>query len=154
MVTFDLLALHVDLEAERAKLGWPKRAMADTIGVATSTIDRMEDGRPMEADGVLAMVRWLRVFPEHFVIPAPGGGALLSPSAPMVRADTKAMHRALERRRADTELSWRTVAEVLGVSAAELARLKRGGRTTIATLVASAVWLGVPIAQLTHETEW
>ncbi len=111
----------------------------------------------MEADGVLAMVRWLGAPPERFVRPAAAGQPTRLPASPtaMVRAATEAMRRALDRRRAERGISWEAVGDELGLAhpGTELAGLRGGGRTTIATLVAAAQWLGVPIVALTKETE-
>ncbi len=110
----------------------------------------------MEADGVLAMVRWLGAPPERFVRPAAAGQPTRLPASPtaMVRADTEAMRRAFDRRRAERGISWEAVGDEFGLAhpGTELAGL-RGGRTTIATLVAAAQWLGVLIVALTKETE-
>jgi transcriptional regulator with XRE-family HTH domain len=154
---FDFESLHAELDAERVRRGLTKQRLAGDIGVSVSTISRAAVGGIMEADGVLAMVRWLGVPPERFVRPAPVAQPtrlLTSPTA-TVRADTLAMHNALDRRRAERGISWEVVGDELGSSrlATELAGLRRGGRTTIATLVAPAQWLGLPIAALTREAE-
>ncbi len=157
--TFDVGSLHAELEAERARRGLSKQRLAATVGVSASTIARAANGGVMEADGVLAMVRWLGVPPERFVRPAVATAGLptrlLTSPAATVRADTASMHRALDCRRDERGISWEAVADELGSprSAAELARLRRGGRTTIGTLVAAARWLGLPIVALTREVE-
>jgi len=155
--TFDLRSLHADLDAERIRRGFSKQRLAATIGVSASTIARTAVGGVMEADGVLGMVRWLGAPPERFVRPAAAGQPTRLPASPtaMVRADTEAMRRALDRRRAERGISWEAVGDELGLAhrGTELAGLRRGGRTTIATLVAAAQWLGVPIVALTKETE-
>ncbi len=111
----------------------------------------------MEADGVLAMVRWLGVPPERFVRPAAAGPPTQLSTAPAttVRADTVAIYRAIDVRRVGRAMSWADVANEVGSPrlAAEFETLRRGGRTTIATLAAAAQWLGCPIAALTREAE-
>lgn len=153
---FDLLALHRELEAERSARGLSKQRLAEAVGVSASAMARAANGGTMEADGVLAMVRWLGVAPERFIRPVVRDRptAPLTSSAAMVRADPVAMRRALDRRRLERGLSWVAVTEELGPlhSGAALAGLREGGRTTIATLAAVAVWLGVPIANLTRES--
>lgn len=155
--TFDLESLHAELDAERVRRGLTKQRLAEDIGVSASTISRAAGGGIMEADGVLAMVRWLGVPPERFVRPAPVARPtrLLGSPKATVRADTSAMHDALDRRRGELGISWEVVGNELGSPrlASEFAALRRGGRTTIATLAAAAQWLGLPIVALTREAE-
>ena len=114
--TFDLRSLHADLDAERIRRGFSRQRLAVTIGVSASTIARTAVGGVMEADGVLAMVRWLGAPPERFVRPAAAGQPTRLPASPtaMVRADTEAMRRALDRRRAERGISWEAVGDELG----------------------------------------
>jgi len=112
--TFDLRSLH----AERIRRGFSKQRLAATIGVSASTIARTAGGGVMEADGVLAMVRWLGAPPKRFVRPAAAGQPTRLPASPtaMVRADTEAMRRALDRRRAERGISWEAVGDELGLA--------------------------------------
>ena len=65
--TFDLGQLFraVDAERERRGLGWT--ALAQQVGVSSSTVRRYRTAVDAEADGVLALVRWLGVTPERFI---------------------------------------------------------------------------------------
>jgi hypothetical protein len=49
------------------------------VGVSVSTIRRLERADDAEADGVLALIRWLGVAPETFV---PGGSVVGEPLLP------------------------------------------------------------------------
>ena len=67
MHPFDLAALFDAVERERAarELSWA--ALSRTVGVAASTIRRYATADDAEADGVLALIRWLNAIPEDFV---------------------------------------------------------------------------------------
>ena len=113
----------------------------------------------MEADGVRAMVYWLKRAPEEFFIgtavntsPPP---LLCSPSMPgrVRRFDTAALYAALEARRRSEHLSWRQTANALGghVAPAMLTRLKRRGRIDVDLMVAATCWLGASVESFTYE---
>ena len=92
---FNLPGLFLSIDAERKRLGLSWAALSRKVGVAGSTIRRLEQCEDAEADGVLALVRWLGVAPEDFVdggsagperLPAVGEG--------MVRVDMGLVARA------------------------------------------------------------
>ena len=84
----------------------------------------------MEADGVLALVRWLDVPPDDCVSPTPRTGDRLAQHGDgMVRADTDAM-------RADASVG--------------PARSPAGQRTSIQRLTRTAIESGRTIASLTR----
>lgn len=58
-VVFDLPRLYAALDTERREWELSWHQVACEIGVARSTIVRTAYAASMEADGVLAMVRWL-----------------------------------------------------------------------------------------------
>lgn len=64
---FDLAGLSRAIEAEREDRGLTWAALSGQVGVAVSTIRRYRRADDAEADGVLALVRWLGVAPEEFV---------------------------------------------------------------------------------------
>ena len=68
-VGFELAALYraVDSKRLRRRLKWPD--VADEIGLPLKTVQSTRFAETMEADTVLAMVRWLGVAPETFVRP-------------------------------------------------------------------------------------
>ncbi len=81
MTQFDLRALFEAVEAERAHRGLSRAALARQIGVAASTIRRYEEADDAEADGVLAVLRWLDAVPEHYVTSVAAAGEPLPPAA-------------------------------------------------------------------------
>jgi hypothetical protein len=63
-------------------------ALARDVGVAASTIKRYSRATDAEADGVLALLRWLGVPPEDFVAKSSVRAELLRPfSDGMIRVD-------------------------------------------------------------------
>lgn len=148
-VVFDLPGLYAALDAERRARALSWQQLAGQLGVAGSTILRTARGGAMEADGVLAMVRWLGATAEAFVRPA-----RVTPAAgvPPGRCDPAAVHRLLDERRRRGGLTWRQVAAAVGdgVAPRMLTRLAGGGRMSIQLLVAVAAWLDCPIDRLTR----
>jgi transcriptional regulator with XRE-family HTH domain len=148
-VVFDLPGLYAALDAERRARALSWQQLARELGVAGSTILRTARAGAMEADGVLAMVRWLGETPEAFVRPTRVASAA---GVPPGRCDAAAVHRLLDERRRGRGLTWRQVAAELGdgVAPGMLTRLAGGGRMSIQLLVAAAAWLGCPIDRLTR----
>jgi transcriptional regulator with XRE-family HTH domain len=68
MNRFDASALFKALDSKRLERGLSWSQIAAEIGVSASTIRRTEKGGRMEVDGMLAMVYWLGVPVETFVI--------------------------------------------------------------------------------------
>ena len=57
---FDPRALYDAVDAQRRERGMTWRALAEELGIATSTINGMTQRRwGIELDGVIAMARWL-----------------------------------------------------------------------------------------------
>lgn len=67
MRRFDPKALFQALDARRKSRGLTWAAVAREIGVSPSTLTRTAEGGRMEADGMLAMCRWLGRPAESFV---------------------------------------------------------------------------------------
>lgn len=67
MHRFDPKALFAALDRQRTERGLTWAQVGRDIGVSPSTITRTKLGGRMEADGMLAMVRWLGVPAETFV---------------------------------------------------------------------------------------
>ena len=93
--TFDLRTLLQAVDEERRSQGLSWSALSAYVGVSASTIRRFGVADDAEADGVLAMVRWLGVAPEDFVRGgAVRGHRLPTESAGFVRVDMGAVARA------------------------------------------------------------
>lgn len=68
MRRFDAAALYDALDAERTRRGATWAQIAREMGVSPSTVTRTRLGGRMEVDGMLAMVGWLGMSVETFVI--------------------------------------------------------------------------------------
>ncbi len=129
---FDLEALYqaIDVERERQGLSWA--GLSDQTGVSASTIRRFSHADDAEADGVLALIRWLTAIPEDFV-----EGVTVSGTA-LPRPDRDHI-------RVDMELVARAVGQPRGAAGRT--------RTTIQHLATVAGSSGQPIASLTRQSE-
>lgn len=97
--------------------------------MAKSTIRRFATASDAEADGVLALIGWLGIAPEQFIIDSKITGAPLPPAGEgVIRVDMT------------------LVAE----SAAQPRRARSATRTTIQRLVAAAQASEMPVASLTR----
>ena len=65
-IRFDARALYAALDAQRRARGMTWRQVAEEVGVSASTLTYTRHGGRMEADGMLAMVRWLGRTAESF----------------------------------------------------------------------------------------
>jgi len=66
------------------------------------------------------------------------------------RFDAKALYAALNRQREARGLTWSQVALETGVSAATIARTRRGGRLEVDGMLAMVGWLGRPVEEFVH----
>lgn len=125
---FDLAQLHRSIAEARSDRGLTWAEVSRQVGVSTTTIQRFSKASDAEADGVLLLIRWLGVAPEHFVTESRAEGVLLPSSGDrFVRVDM-ALVAALP--------TWNS----------KLA----GSRTTIQRLVTAAQEAATPVASLTR----
>jgi transcriptional regulator with XRE-family HTH domain len=89
----DVPALHAALDAtrrnkDRGDLSW--RQLAAEVGVSPSTMTRMANGHRPDVDAFVALVRWLGMPAERFMIDDEDGSMaepeLLAELAPLLRA--------------------------------------------------------------------
>jgi len=126
---FDLnqLSRWIDNARSDRHLTWA--AISQEVGVATSTIRRFATASDAEADGVLALIGWLGVPPEQFVVNSKVDGIPLPPAGGgLIRVDMTLFADLLPRPR----------------------RARPGARTTIQQLVTAAQASEVPLASLTR----
>jgi transcriptional regulator with XRE-family HTH domain len=69
----------------------------------------------------------------------------------MIRFDSVALYRALDRKRTARGLTWQQVATETGVSSATLTRTREGGRMEVDGMLAMVRWLGVPVETFVRE---
>ncbi len=92
---FDLAGLYAAIDAQRTSRGLAWTALSKEVGVSASTIRRFGDADDAEADGVLALIRWLDVEPESFIADLTGGDRLRPAAEGFVRVDTAMVADAL-----------------------------------------------------------
>lgn len=82
---FNLNKLSHHITKLRAERGLTWKELTAATGVTASTIRRFETAADAEADGVLALIGWVDLTPEHFItntsvdgdlLPAPGDGQI------------------------------------------------------------------------------
>ena len=157
---FNYKKLNRELDKKRKKKNLTWTAVGQELRITPSTLKRTETGKPMEADGIRAMVAWLNFAPEDFVDSL--HGSTVPPSMKCVpiadnklrRFDKKALFRTLNIKRQANNLSWQEVAKEIGnVSIAMLKNLSKGGRISIDLAVSITGWLGESIESLTYESK-
>jgi hypothetical protein len=156
MTVFELAALYraIDSKRLRRRLKWP--AVADEIGLPLKTVQSTQFATTMEADGVLAMVRWLGIAPETVVRPVREGPIPeYMPAGTIWRVDAAALYARLAAAREARGLTWKAIAAELGagVAPSSLTRLKDRGRVSIHLLAAAAAWLDEPMETFTRLTD-
>jgi len=139
---FDSEALFRALDETRRERGLTWRELAAETGVADSTLRRTRLGRPLEADGMLAMVRVVGRAPEDFA----QGPSATGRSLKQGRFDTQALSAALDAERRERGLSWAEASREIGASSANaVRRLADGGRIDADLVLACTWWLGRPV---------
>lgn len=130
---FDLSDLFDSIHEERTRRAMTWKALSDEVGVSAATIRRFGSAADAEADGVLALIRWLDVPPEQFISDGAVSGERLPPAAGgYVRVD---MH---------------LVAQAAGAAGGSRGR----SRTTIQRLAETAAVAGQTIASLVRLSEF
>ncbi|MBT8207862.1 MAG: hypothetical protein HKN07_07185 [Acidimicrobiia bacterium] len=128
---FDLEHLSRSIERARADKNVTWGFISEEVGVSTSTIRRLATAADAEADGVLALVRWLGDPPERFITASKVPGEPLLPAGSgMIRVDMS------------------LVARLAGSGS----RGRVGSRTTIQRLARVAQASGRTIASLTRHS--
>jgi hypothetical protein len=153
---FDAAALRDAVDVERRARGLTWAALSRELGVGASAIQGLGRRSAVEADGALALCRWLGRAPESF---AGREGPCLPDRgpAPVLRADTRGLHAALAQALEARGIGWADLAaEVSRVgmpsTAPMLIRYAHGGRADIDRLVILTGWLGRPVAHFVHWT--
>lgn len=126
---FDLQLLSRQIENVRSERQLTWAGISQEVGVATSTIRRYATAADAEADGVLALIGWLGVSPEQFVIDSKIAGVPLPPAG-------EGLHRVDMAKLAELTPQPRRARPVT--------------RTTIQRLTAAAQASEVPLASLTR----
>ena len=161
---FSLQDLYAALDAQRQERGysWTRatREMAQhgkRHPLSPSTVKGMRTRAVAEADGVLAMLRWLGRSPESFLQgheTSERSGRLPDiPSGKVLRFDTTKIYAALDARRLERKMTWAQVAEGVGLGVSSLTRLAKGGRTAFPGVMRIMRWLGEPSARFMRASD-
>lgn len=69
----------------------------------------------------------------------------------MKRFDTKALYKALERKRKEEGKSWSEVSKEIGVSSSTMTRTRHGGRMEVDGMIGMVDWLGEKVETFIRE---
>ena len=168
---FSLRALYNALDEQRIARGlsWaeatrqmngladPSNRHAASKGhaLSASTVRATRIRTMAEGDGVLQMLRWLNRSPESFLPNCDLANATPAqlpdvPPGGVLRFDTKQLYSAINARRQEQNMTWRDAACQIGVAAASLQHLSRGGRTSFPQVMRILHWLGRRAAEFTR----
>lgn len=146
MWRLDGSALFRAIDEERRQRGCSRADVARQTGVSASTLQRIQWNGPMETDGVVSAVRWLRRPLEDFIRGAEETSRKHRDIA-QHRFSCKALFAALDMQRQARGMSWTAVASELGgFSPGMLTRLAKGGRIGAHVMVPAVGWLGRTVA--------
>jgi hypothetical protein len=106
----------------------------------------------MEADGVLAMVRWLGLrFSDFTTGPSSSRRHSGFPRVRKGRFHARAFYEAINEKRVKEGKTWKQLsAEIAGFSPGMLTRLAKGGRLEANQVVMLSDWLGKEPEDFTH----
>lgn len=157
---FDLKALSLAIDDERVSRGLTWNGVAKEIEerfvkMSPFTIKGVGDRPRVEGDGVLQILLWLGRAPESFLPDYSGALVPLSPPEPgkVLRWDTEAIFRALDRKRDRGDLTWNAIAEEIdGVTPLQLKGMAKGGRAFLPEVMRVVGWLGICASHLTKES--
>lgn len=152
-VSFDLSALYRAIDGKRYRMFKSWSVVVSESRVSLRTIRAMNGGTTMEANGVLALARWVGEPPETWVRPQRDAPMLeFMPPDLVWRVDAGQLRDALDAKRVARGTSWQAVADEIGseASGSSLAKLATGRRISIGLLAAAAAWLDEPIVHFTR----
>lgn len=116
---FDLGKLSRRIEQVRREQRLTMTALSREVGVSASTIRRFATASDAEADGVLAVLAWLRDPPEHFIATSTVGAMALPLAGDgQIRVDME----LVEPERTGSRTPTRTTIQRLAIAAQESGR--------------------------------
>ncbi len=159
------LAAELDKERLRRNLTWVHLAAeinvpfrgTPSIPISISTLRGISTKQAVTSAVILQVLRWLDRTPESFLSGQASQSicsAKLPPGGPgkILRFDTRAMHAALDARRAEEGLTWREVASQMpGFTESMLRNLSSGPLIGFPRVMQIPRWLRVPAASFVRE---
>lgn len=169
--SFDYPGLVAALNAARGERGLDWFATADALWQQSATLnDELGDHRfcggalsrqpnrdTASCQYALAMLRWLDVPPEQFLV-----GPLLVPGSRLPRAgmdkrlrwNLPELHEALDRQRREQHLTWTALATVIGGSPGRLTNLRTARQADINLVMRATQWLRRPASDFIRAADW
>lgn len=114
--------LYAALDAQREARGLSWRQLAAEAGVSASLVSRMGNGRRPDLDGFIALVQWLGMPAETFMVWPDGEGE--HRSRPSLEAQLAPLLRAEEEL---TEADQQHVVDVVGMTLRHMRARNKGG---------------------------
>jgi hypothetical protein len=171
--SFDIAALHAALDTRRAELGLNWRQVADQLWslsaelndrrrdhpISPSTLTNMAKNPRTSCQHALFMLRWLDRTPESFLEGAIDDDSrfALPPAGPdrRLRWSLKSLHKTMDEKRRQEELTWPQLAAILGCSPNRLTALRTAKYATDMDLAMRIVqWIGQPAAEFVYSATW
>jgi hypothetical protein len=162
---FDMRALGGALDERRRERQLTWSALAAEVNrhrttgrpIAISTITGLATTLEGEGDGMLQILVWLGRSPESFVtgIVDPDAERYRLPErkpGQILRWDTPALYRALDRRRREEALTWLDVARAVRFT--PVMNLRRGPRIGFPRVMRPVRWLEQPAVTFTRIANW
>ena len=170
---FDARALLQALDRQRSERGLSWRQVAEAIWAQSSELNGTRHDHPIAVQTItgmgkrgdtscqhaLFMLRWIRCAPEEFIHhPVEGStGVGLPVAGPdrRLRWNLRALHGALDARRREEQLTWTSLADLLGCTPRQLTGI-RTARFAVGMRLAmrSTQWLGLPAAEFVDAARW
>ena len=72
----------------------------------------------------------------------------------MIRFDSKALFTALDKKRTQQDMTWKQVAEEIGISQSTIQKTKSGGRMEVDGMLQMVDWLSVPVETFVKRTKY
>lgn len=155
---FDGFAFFGRVNEERKSRDVTWAALGRMTGVSAPTIKRFAKTETTEADGVLALVRWLGCSLEDFSVTNRRlrNDTLVIPDTPdtMLRTDTAALYAALVEHSETSGQSFKEMALEIGCTGEQLKRMSKGGRTNIHRFLQILDYLDANFMQFCRLTNW
>ncbi len=170
---FEAGALFEALDRQRVERAMSWRQVADAIWtqssvlndrrndhpIAIETITGMQRRNNMSCQHALFMLRWIGRAPEEFIAdPVPGSAGFGLPLAGpdrRLRWNLRALYDAMDDRRRDEVLTWKSLAALLGCTQSQLTGIKTARFATGMRLAMRITqWLARPASEFVYAARW
>ena len=170
---FDARALFEALDRQRSERSLSWRQVAEAIWAQSSELNDLRHDHPIAVETItgmgrrgniscqhaLFMLRWIGCAPEEFIGHplADSSRAALPIAGPdrRLRWNLRALYDALDARRREARLTWKSLAGLLGCTQSQLTGIKTA-RFAIGMRLAMRItqWLGRPASEFIYTARW